>query len=148
MSTPLQIVALAAAVPHLVAARADRPPVLDGRLDDPVWQKAPASDVFTQKMPVDGKPPGERTTVRILYDDDNVYVAIDCPQKAELVARLTRRDRQVEADTVSVTFDTRGDGKTAFEFGVNAAGVLLDSLHFNDTDWNPDWDENWEAATA
>jgi hypothetical protein len=137
-----------AAVPHLAAARAEKPPVLDGKLDDPVWQAAPAADAFTQKQPVDGKPPSDRTIVRILYDDDAVYVGIDCPQSVEVVARLTRRDRWVEADTVAVMLDTRGDGKSAFEFSVNAAGVLSDGLHFNDTDFNQDWDENWEAATS
>jgi hypothetical protein len=50
------VVALATAIPHLAAARVDTPPKLDGRLDDPVWKMAPASDAFTQKQPVDGKP--------------------------------------------------------------------------------------------
>ncbi len=141
-------VLLLAAVPRLTAMRADKPPVLDGKLDDPVWQRAPSSDVFTQKTPVDGKPPGDRTVVRILYDDDNVYIGIDCPQTAEVVARLTRRDRAVEADSVTVVLDTRADGKSAFEFSVNAAGVLSDGLHYNDTDFNQDWDENWDGVAA
>ena len=106
------------------------------------------ADVFTQKSPSDGKPPGDRTFVRILYDDNYVYVGFDCPQTAEVVARLTRRDRQVETDAVAVAFDTRGDGKSAFEFQVSAAGVISDGLHFNDTDFNQDWDENWEAKVA
>ena len=86
----------------------------------------------------DGKPPGDRTVVRILYDADNVYVGIDCPQAVPVVARLTRRDRWVEADNVTVVLDTRGDGKSALEFGINAAGVLSDALHFNDTDFTAD----------
>ena len=142
------IVALAPVVPHLVAVRTDKPPVLDGRLDEPVWAKAAASDTFTQKSPVDGRPPGDRTVVRVLYDDENVYVGITCFQKVPVVARLTRRDRLVEADTVSVMLDTRNDGKSAFEFAVNAAGVRTDILHFNDTDTNADWDENWESQVA
>jgi hypothetical protein len=137
-----------AAVPHLAAARADRPPVLDGKLDDPVWQRAPTSDAFTQKRPVDGLPASDRTIVRVLYDDDALYVGIDCPQGVPVVARLTRRDRWVEADRVAVVLDTRGDGKSAFQFQVNAAGVLSDGLRFDDTEWNGDWDENWEAATS
>jgi hypothetical protein len=143
---PLLPLLALAAVPHLAAARADRAPVLDGKLDELVWQRATPSDGFTQKVPVDGKAPGDRTVVRVLYDDDNVYVGIDCPQSVPVVARLTRRDRQVEADTVAVVFDTRSDGKSAFEFSVSAAGVLTDGLHFNDTEFNQDWDENWEAA--
>ncbi|APR88160.1 hypothetical protein A7982_13509 [Minicystis rosea] len=142
------ILALALTAPHLAAARTDRAPKLDGRLDDAVWQKAVPSDAFTQKMPVDDTPPGDRTVVRVLYDDDNVYVGIDCPQTVDVVARLTRRDRPIESDAVTVVLDTRSDGKSAFEFSVNAAGVLSDGLHFNDTEFNPDWDEIWEAEVA
>jgi len=145
---PLPVLLALAAVPHLAAARAEKPPVLDGRLDEAAWQAAPASDAFTQKSPLDGKAPGDRTVVRILYDDDNVYVGIDCPQSAEVVSRLTRRDRRAESDSVTVILDARGDGKSAFEFSINVAGVLSDGLHFNDTDFNQDWDENWEGATA
>jgi hypothetical protein len=58
------------------------------------WSAAPESDGFTQKSPDGGKAPGERTIVRILYDEQNVYVGIDCIQrKSPVVARLTRRDR-------------------------------------------------------
>ena len=146
---PFVLALASGSVPHLSAARIDKPPVLDGRLDEAVWQTAPASDGFTQKLPDDGKPPSERTVVKVLYDDDSLYVGIDCEQrKSEVIGRLTRRDRQVEADQVSIALDTRGDGKSAFEFMVNASGVLVDGLHFNDTDYSQDWDENWEAKTA
>jgi hypothetical protein len=148
MSLPPSILAIAALAPHLVAARADEPPKLDGRLDDAVWLRATPSDGFTQKIPVDGKPPSERTVIRVAYDDDNVYVAVDCQQRAPVIARLTRRDRPVEADSVTVVLDTRSDGKSAFEFTVNAAGVLMDAMRFNDTEMTQDWDENWEAAAA
>jgi hypothetical protein len=137
-----------AAVPHLVAVRVDKPPVLDGKLDEPAWQRAPTTDTFTQRSPTSGDPASERTVVRILYDDDNVYVGIDCQQSVEVVARLTRRDRWIESDSVAVVLDTRSDGKSGFEFAINAAGVLSDTLHFNDTDTNEDWDENWEGKTS
>lgn len=142
------ILAISALAPTLSAARVEKPPKLDGKLDDAAWQRATASDGFTQKVPVDGKPPSDRTVLRVLYDDDNVYVGVDCRQSVEVIARLTRRDRQVEADYVTVTLDTRSDGKSAFEFSVNAAGVLADAMRFNDTELNQDWDENWEAATS
>src|SRR4051812_18739706 len=147
--TSLLAAAAVVSVPHLAATRIDKPPVLDGRLDETVWRTAPSSDAFTQKLPDGGKAPGERTVVRILYDNDALYVGIDCEQrKSEVIGRLTRRDRNVEADGVAVALDTRGDGKSALEFGVNPAGVLTDGIHFNDTDWSQDWDENWEAKTS
>lgn len=146
---PAILTLAAASAPHLTAMRVPAPPVLDGHLDDEAWRHAPASSAFTQKRPEGGKPPKEPTSVRVVYDADAIYVGIDCVQRAsEIIGRLTRRDRDVEADAVSVALDTRSDGKSAFEFSVNAAGVLTDALRFNDTDYSQDWDENWEASVA
>jgi hypothetical protein len=134
--------------PHLQAVRVATAPVLDGKLDDPAWKLAPAAEGFTQKLPTDGAPPSDPTTVRVVYDDDAVYVAFDCPQAhTQVVERLTRRDRQVEVDAVWFDLGTRGDHKSAFEFYVNASGTLADAIRFHDTDYSPDWDENWEART-
>ncbi len=147
-------IALLAAVtagppPHLTAMHVTEAPVLDGKLDEPVWKRAGATGAFTQKLPVDGAAASEATSVRILYDDDAIYVGIHCDQmRAPIVPRLTRRDRQVESDWVSINLDTRGDGKSALEFLVNASGVLVDGARSNDVDYSSDWDENWEAKTA
>ena len=134
--------------PHLHAVRVATPPVLDGKLDDPVWKLASPSGAFTQKVPGDGVPASEPTTIRVLYDDDAIYVGFDCVQShTPVVRRLTRRDRQVEVDAVSFDLGTRGDHKSAFEFYVNSSGTLADAIRFNDTDYSTDWDENWEART-
>ncbi|MGO8996981.1 MAG: DUF5916 domain-containing protein, partial [Polyangiaceae bacterium] len=134
--------------PHLHAVRTPTPPALDGKIDDPVWTLAPPASSFTQKIPADGAAPSDPTTVRVLYDNDAVYVAFDCPQPhTPVVERLTRRDRIVESDAVTFDLGTRGDHKSAFEFYVNASGTLADAIRFNDTDYSADWDENWEART-
>jgi hypothetical protein len=135
--------------PHATATRALSPPVIDGRLDDAAWSHAEVHDGFTQKFPNEGQAPAEKTTFRVLYDDSSVYVGIECEQKTvPIVARLTRRDRPTEADRVTVVLDSRGDGRSAYEFTVNAAGVESDSLRFNDTDSDPDWDETWDARVT
>jgi hypothetical protein len=134
--------------PHLQAVRVERPPVIDGRLDDHVWGAVAASDAFTQKFPREGEPPTEKTHLRVAYDDEAIYFALDCQQRLAPVARrLTRRDRLVEADWVSIAIDTRRDGRSGFDFTVSAAGVLTDSIRFDDTEVSADWDENWEART-
>lgn len=138
-----------ATTPHLTAARVSTAPVLDGRLDELTWKRAKGSDAFTQKLPTPGKKPRYRTLVRVVYDDEAVYVGVDCEQTDDaIIARLTRRDRQVEADAVTVTLDTRGDGRSALEFEINAAGVLSDALRFNDTEISREWDEVWDARAA
>jgi hypothetical protein len=137
-----------AAPPHLHALRVDHAPVIDGRLDDETWKRTEASDHFTQSVPRDGAAPTNRTIVRIAYDEDAVYVALDCWQSTPVVERMTRRDRIVESDGVEVELGTRFDHKSAFEFGAYASGQIFDAIRFNDTDWSQDWDENWEAKTT
>ncbi len=136
-------------LPHLPAVRATVSPKLDGRLDDDAWRAAPAMDAFVQKFPHEGAPPSEPTTIRVLYDREAVWIGIDCVQRTvPIVGRLTRRDRPAEADMVAIDLDTRRNGTAAFEFAINAGGVLYDAIRFNDTDISTDWDENWLARVS
>jgi hypothetical protein len=135
--------------PHIRAVRTPKRPVIDGRLDDAVWRLAPPSTSFTQHFPDEGAPPTERTEVRILYDDDAIYIGIDCEQvHSPVVKRLMRRDTPLPSDSVWIDIDSRRDGLSAFHFGVNAAGVLSDAVHFNDLDYSSDWDAVWEGKAA
>lgn len=134
--------------PQITAVRVEIPPVLDGRLDDPAWQAAVSTSDFVQHFPDEGAAPLETTTLRVLYDDHAVYFGIDCQQRSPVEAKLTRRDRFVEADRVLVDLDSRADGVSAAHFEVNAAGVLMDGVYFNDTAYSADWDEAWDARTA
>jgi hypothetical protein len=133
----------------LSGARAASPPVIDGKLDDVVWAAAPVTSAFTQKLPHEATPPSETTTLRVLYDDDALYIGVDCQQvTAERVAPMARRDSFVESDEVVVSLDTRGEGRSAFEFHVTAAGVLGDGLRSDDDELDAEWDETWDARTS
>jgi hypothetical protein len=135
--------------PHLRAVRTPTPPRIDGRLDDAVWRLAPVSDSFTQHYPDEGAPPSERTEVRALYDDKNLYFGVDCWQlKAPIVRRLQRRDGPLPSDGVWIVIDSRNDHRTAFHFSVNAAGSLFDGIVYDDTNFSSDWDAVWEARVA
>jgi Domain of unknown function (DUF5916)/Carbohydrate family 9 binding domain-like len=142
------VLALAPASLHVRAVKTVTPPTIDGRLDDAAWKAAEISDSFTQSYPTDGAAPSEHTTIRVLYDADAVYVGVDCEQlHAPILERLTRRDRDSESEWIGIQLDPRNEGKVAFTFGVNVAGVLVDAL-VTPLDWNTDWDENWEARAA
>ena len=148
------VLAQIAPAPVLVPVRAPTPPTIDGDLSDPVWALAAATSAFTQQFPEERAAPSERTTLKVLYDDDAVYIAFDLEQKTvPIVQRMARRDRDVESDSVTIDIDSRALGKTAFEFTVNAAGVLRDGIRSNDVIENgdrfsPGWDENWDARTV
>jgi hypothetical protein len=142
-------VAISAAIPAVAPARTVQAPAIDGRLDDDAWRAAPVFSAFVQKFPAERSAPAEPTTVRVVYDDAAVYLAIDCVQaRAPITARLTRRDRVIEADRVAVYLDTMLDHKSAYHFEVNAAGVQVDGLHYGDTEVSYDWDDVWQAAVA
>ena len=146
---PVSTAAPSIVSPRVKASRSATPPALDGRLDDPVWQTAEVAQAFTQKFPNEAAAPTETTRFRVLHDDHAVYVGIDCQQQGTPVrAVLTRRDREVEADRVTVHIGSRRGEASAYQFGVNAAGVLSDALQFDDNQVAPEWDENWEAAVA
>jgi len=139
----------AAGPPHVTAARAPSAPLIDGRLDDAVWQTALPTDSFTQSFPFDGAAPSERTRVRVLYDETAVYFGFECEQiHTPLVERLTRRDRDSESEWAYVQIDSRNDGKSAYLFAVNISGVLADAQIIDQTTYSWEWDENWEAKTS
>lgn len=136
--------------PTLIAVRTSKPPDIDGKLDDPSWQDAKLETSFTQNFPDEAKPPSEPTELRVLYDDDAIYVSIRCfdSHPDQIVGRLTRRDRDVDSDKVTVDISSKNDKASAYHFQVNAAGVQLDGIRFNDTDMGTDWDGRWYAATS
>src|SRR5262249_22215422 len=132
------------------AIRAHEKPHIDGKLDDPVWARAPVLDGFVQVNPDEGKPASERTEVRIAYDDDSLYVAFRCwdTQAWTIRPRLGRRDRMPESDWALIALDPFHDRRSAYLFLVNAAGVLSDGITTEGQGDNFNWDGVWEARTS
>jgi hypothetical protein len=134
----------------LTALRVSGGPVLDGRLDDSVWAAADIAGQFTQFQPNPGAPAAQRTVVRILYDDDAVYVGARLYDTApdSIVGRLARRDEAAFSDWFQVLLDSYYDRRTAFAFTVNPRGVKSDKQYSEDVREDPGWDAVWEVATA
>jgi len=150
MPTPFQIVALAAAVPHLAAARADRPPVLDGRLDEGAWQRAQPIGALRQREPVEGAEPTEETVVRVLYNDDALFIAIVSHDRSprEIVSTQLTRDADLDVDDrITIVLDPFFDHRNGFFFQVNPAGARSDGQVSNNSEsLSRDWDGIWNAA--
>ncbi len=121
---------------------------IDGKLDDPGWRTATAYDSFTQRDPRDGTEPTYPTSFRIAYDGEYLYVAVNAidAEPDKIKAILTRRDEYTESDWVYVSLDSYNDNRTAFEFGLNAAGVRHDLRRYDDTSADFDWDAVWDGA--
>lgn len=136
--------------PHVAAARRTHPIHLDGVLDETDWSLPGVATSFTQRFPDPGKPATFQTAVRILYDDDAIYVGARMfdPHPDSIVAPMARRDPQdIHSDWFDVIFDSYHDRRTGFRFGVNPAGTKLDVYHFNDGDSDDAWDARWDVAT-
>jgi hypothetical protein len=133
----------------LSARRASHAPTIDGALDDEVWRETTPVDGFGQQVPKTGQPPSMATVVRLAYDADRLYLAIECrdPEPGRIAAPLTRRDRAVEGDWIAMEIDSLGDRKTAFGFGVYASNVQFDYLRSGDNVRDYDWDAVWISAT-
>ncbi len=124
-------------------------PAIDGRLNDVAWRSASVASGFVQFEPSEGLPASHESEVRVLYDDDAIYVAFRAfDSNPELISALrTRRDVGSASDRVHVVIDSYHDRRTAFHFGVNPAGVKMDVYRFDDSSEDSGWDAVWDVAT-
>ncbi len=123
-------------------------PRIDGKLDDKCWLTEGYWDGnFIQQQPQQGREPSQKTEVKILYNDDNLYVAIRCydnePKKISPI--LGRRDDFTSGDIAGIALDTYYDKTTAFEFNITAAGQKVDLVHRGAYEWDTNWDAVWEG---
>ncbi|MEK6769055.1 MAG: DUF5916 domain-containing protein, partial [Gemmatimonadota bacterium] len=124
---------------------------IDGRFDDPAWAQAEPITAFTQVVPHEGDPATERTEVRIVYDDDAIYVAARMfdSDPHGVRTQLARRDAFTEADQFRVAFDSYHDHNTSFGFSVNPSGVKLDvQIGQDGFSYDQGWDPVWDVATT
>lgn len=125
-------------------------PAIDGRGDDPCWQKVEWSGGFTQSEPDCGAAPGEATEFKVMFDDRHLYLLVRCHdgQASGIVRRVSRRD-EIDGDYVAVLIDSYFDKRSALGFKVNAAGVKADvTLSGDSNSQDPTWDPVWNAAAA
>lgn len=124
--------------------------ILDGALDEAIWQQAPVATDFIQRSPDEGKPASEKTEVRVIYSSKALFIGIRAFDSAmdSVAATLFRKDGSAYSDWVYVNIDSYDDNRTSFNFAVNPRGVRKDILIFNNDDEDIRWDAVWEAETT
>jgi hypothetical protein len=132
------------------ALRASAPIVLDGRLDEADWQKAPVASGFRQRDPDQGQPATEPTELRLLFDDHALYVGarLGDREPGRIVRQLSRRDALAEGDTFTLYLDPHRDRRTGVVLQVSAAGVQRDAAIYDDNFEDDTWDAVWESAVG
>ena len=144
----------ASAAPRtMTASRRTSPITIDGKLDDAAWAAAAPSSGFVQSYPKPGQLAPDQTEVRVLYDDDALYVGIRMfdAHPDSIAAGLARRDATaatgIYTDWVHLIIDSYHDRRTAFRFSTSPRGVQKDVYTSNDGNEDTNWDAVWEVGT-
>ena len=114
----------------LAPPRVDTAVVIDGRLDEPVWQQAARLNGFHQYRPVDQRPADQETDVLVWYSPTAIHFGIIARDRnpGAIRATVADRDKIDDDDRVILFLDTFNDRRRAFAFGVNALGVQEDGV--------------------
>ncbi|MGI9627751.1 MAG: DUF5916 domain-containing protein [Longimicrobiales bacterium] len=138
--------------PSARAARASVAPGIDGILDDEAWALAPVIDQFTQQKPMAGRPSTERTEVRLLFDDEHLYIGAelyDASGSTPIIPTLQRDPNTRDVDAVGISLDTFHDGKNSFAFFINPGGAVRDAQTSDDGRVsNADWEAIYDLKTT
>ncbi|NNM07352.1 MAG: carbohydrate binding family 9 domain-containing protein [Gemmatimonadetes bacterium] len=141
-------------VPSAEAVRLDGAIAIDGHLDEDAWSAAIPATGLRQSQPNEGEAATYPLELRILYDDQALYIGALLTQPGGTVAPLARRDQLLDADGNNGSFNSLTTDKLIIRldpyhnhldnawFEVNPAGVKGDQFN-----GDPSWDPIWEAAT-
>lgn len=103
---------------------------VDGKPDEPIWQKASAASHFLQYEPHKGTPASFQTEARVLYSRKYIYFGITCydPRPQKIVSRVSKREGELTSDdSITIALDTFYDGQTAYIFFTNLTGIQKDA---------------------
>ena len=124
-------------------------PVIDGRLDDAVWEQATIVDDLHQVTPREYEVPSELTSIRVFFDRDVLYVGARMPQTEAIVANTLRQGRQFWGDDLFAVFiDTFNDKRNGYRFQINPNGLRMEAIYENASQTNWNWNGIWRAAAS
>jgi hypothetical protein len=133
----------------LNAVKTDKPIEMTGKLDDPVWQSASPVEIAYEIQPGENIPAPQKTFVRALYDDKNLYFGFQCfdTNPEQIRANISDRDKIFQDDFVGIILDTYGDFQRAYELMVNPFGIKADLMRTGSNE-DDSFDMIWNTAAA
>lgn len=124
--------------------------VVDGRADEAEWANAQRYADLVQTQPLSEKPVPEKyaTEAWLLSTPEGIAVAIKAKQPTDTPRTKSRtvRDAKAMVDRMNFMVDFDGDGRSGFDFTVTLAGDISDSVISNESQFNTDWDGDWQYA--
>jgi hypothetical protein len=136
------------------ATKVNASPVIDGNLDDEVWQNVPVATDFTQTAPFEKQASRQKTEIKVIYNDEGIYIGAymyDSAPDSIIKSLSVRDDGNPNADVFGVALDTYHDKQNMFMFFVSSAGVQRDdrmNIDGFDAVWQNDCkitDKGWIA---
>ena len=148
---------------NIEPTRTDRPPRLDGVLEEEEWLHAAVIDEFVQQEPSEGDPATERTVVRLMYDARALYVGVEAYDSIAngVIATEMRRDSRqlLDEDNFQLIFDTFNDSRSGYMFVTSPLGAKLEQQIAEEgeggyrrlsssvnSNVNLDWDGVWDVS--
>ncbi len=131
----------------------DAPITIDAVLNEADWERADVAGNFWQQFPTDSLQAKAQTEIKMLFDDENLYVGIKVYASGDdyVIPSLRRDFRAGGNDNVTLLFDTFNDATNAFIFGSNPYGVLREMLLSNGgtnvRDFDGSWDVIWRGES-
>ena len=132
------------------AIPSDESITIDGRLAEPVWQRAEPITEFLQKDPDQGQPISYETVVYVAYDDEALYVAAICnqPRESARVQNLRRDFSYNDNDLFGIAIDGFLDQRNAVVFQTTPYGSQRDMEVIDSSQFNSNWDARWNVRTT
>ena len=133
---------------------------LDGVLDESFWEDVEIATNFWLNFPVGGTPVDDevQTTVKVTYDDDFIYLGVECYGKGPFLVQSLKRDNDSfwNGDAFAVVFDPVNERTNGVIFGVNPAGVQTEALITGEparrggqiSGYNKAWDNKWYTQAS
>jgi hypothetical protein len=130
------------------AVRVDVSIKVDGVLDISEWSRGISIGEIRQRDPKPGAAASEKTEVRLLYDEDNLYIGVMCFDSAPsgvIGTRMVRDADLADDDRLEILLDTYHDRRNAYYFATNPLGVLVDGVIIENGTLNREWDGIWQV---
>lgn len=134
----------------ITAVRVDTAPVIDGVLDDIVWGDVPIASDFVQNSPNPGKQASQKTEVKIIYDNEALYVyaVMYDVSKDSIIRQYSQRDEEDNTDVFGIFLDTYNDHQNGYAFVVHPTGVQYDARYSNQQGQDVTWNAVWQSEVT
>ena len=131
--------------------RVETAPKIDAILDDAAWSNAQIATDFVEFRPVPGDTQSKekRTEVKMVYNDDAIYVSAylyDNPE--DIMTQFTQRDDFGQSDFFGLIFNPNNDAQNNTEFFVFSSGTQADAVESPNNGEDFGWNAVWESKVS